>query len=71
MKYIYVKTSHYIQGLPARDLDDKELSDEQKAMLAEAVAKGIYKAGSPVRDAPKKKSTGETNVSEPESGHTE
>jgi len=45
--YKYAKPGNFIQGLPARDLDDKELSDEQRALLAEAVKQGIYLAPIP------------------------
>lgn len=42
MKYKYVGNGSFIQGLPARDLDDKELSPEQKEALAVAVDKELY-----------------------------
>lgn len=53
MKYKYTPSNgEYYQGLPAQDLDDTNLSDEQKLLLAAGVAKGIYK---PVGDQTKAK----------------
>jgi hypothetical protein len=46
MKYKYIKTDHFIQGLPANDLDDTELTEEQKVLLATAVESGIYEPAS-------------------------
>lgn len=42
MKYKYVGNGAFIQGLPARDLDEDELSPEQKVALAAAVDKELY-----------------------------
>ena len=73
MKYIHIKKDHYYQGLPAGDLDDADLNDSQKLLLSEAVVQGVYAAAKPAREAGRKptRSQGETNVSEPDSGHTE
>jgi hypothetical protein len=42
MKYILAKPDSYIVGLPARDLDDKELNAEQKALLEDLVDQGVF-----------------------------
>lgn len=42
MKYKYVGNGAFIPGLPARDLDDAELSAEQRQALAAAVDKELY-----------------------------
>ena len=67
MKFIHVKTDLFLQGLPARDLDDTELNDEQKALLVEAVSQGIYQVVTPAKPPkpPVKsiQSQGETNGS--------
>lgn len=51
MKYIHVLTDHYYQGLPIGDLDDKDLNDEQKILLAAAVKMSVY---APLKEAGKK-----------------
>ena len=43
MKYLYVRPGESFDTLPARDLNDADLSEEQKALLARAVELGIYK----------------------------
>ncbi len=42
MQYKYVDTGMHFQGLPARDLDDQDLTNEQKQLLAQGVALGMY-----------------------------
>jgi len=43
MRYHYVTESRqFVLGLPARDLDDDELTDREKEQLAEAVEQGLY-----------------------------
>lgn len=42
MKYKYIGNGAFIQGLPAKDLDDKDLTPEQKQALAAAVDKELY-----------------------------
>jgi hypothetical protein len=64
MKWLFVKQGHFLQGLPARDLDDSELDTEQKALLEDAVAQGIYQAAPKAK--PPKPSQGETNGRETE-----
>jgi hypothetical protein len=58
MKYIYAKPGYFYPGLPARDLDDSELDDEQKGLLVGAVTQGVY---TPVQ-AGKKSIKGETHA---------
>ncbi len=53
-KYKYTGGDKFIQGLPAIDIDDTTLTDEQKALLAGAIESGLYKAvtsGKPVKDS--------------------
>jgi hypothetical protein len=64
MKWILVKTDHIYQGLPARDLDDSELSPAQVALLEDAVTQGVYQPAHATAKPPKppvKSSQGETN----------
>ena len=42
MKYIY-QGKGYIEGLPAQDLEDTELTEEQKVLLERGVKAGLYK----------------------------
>lgn len=53
MKFKYTGNGAYISGLPAVDLDDKDLTPEQKSLLDLGVSLGMYqKQGVP--EAPKK-----------------
>lgn len=45
MKYKYIGGGQYFQGLPATDIDESTLTDEQKALIPLAVEKGLYTAG--------------------------
>lgn len=47
MKYKYVGNGAYFLGLPATDLDDEELNDDQKKLLKVGVQVGIYKLDKP------------------------
>ena len=49
MKYKFVGGAAFAPGLPAQDVDDETLSDEQKITLSYFVAAGLY---APVEDAP-------------------
>lgn len=42
--YTHVKTDHIMPGLPAGDLDENALTDEQRQLLVLAVERGIYRA---------------------------
>jgi len=42
MKYKYTGNGNFYQGLPATDLDDSTLSDNQKVLLAAGTARGMY-----------------------------
>lgn len=42
MKYKYVGGGAYLHGLPAQDLDDTKLDEDQKALLERGVAYGLY-----------------------------
>jgi hypothetical protein len=42
MKYKYVGDGAYYAGLPALDLDDADLSDDQRVLLADGVEHGLY-----------------------------
>lgn len=44
MKYKYIGAGAFTQGLPAADLDDALLSDQERALLREAVSAGVYEA---------------------------
>lgn len=49
MKHVFnAKLTQFYQGLPANDLDDADLNDEQKALLAHGVEKGLYAPVQPV-----------------------
>ena len=54
MRYLYDGSGRYLLGLPARDLDDAELGDEQRELLAAGVAAGIYAAPEPKPHHPTK-----------------
>lgn len=58
-KYLYVGNGQYIQGLPALDIDDEKLTDEQKKTLAMAVEMGLYKADGTTEVKPEETSTTE------------
>lgn len=55
MIFKYVGNGEFIQGLPAIDINDSNLDDSQKKLLAEAIAAGLYKAplAAPQADKPK------------------
>jgi len=42
MKYIYTGHGYFYQGLPAMDLNDTDLDDEQLAKLVVATMQGYY-----------------------------
>lgn len=57
MKFVYIPDKGYFQGLPAEDLDDVLLTDEQKKLLGAGVALGMYV---PQATAAPKRKTGST-----------
>lgn len=63
MNYTYNKASgQFWQGLPACDLNDEDLNDDQKALLKAGVDAGVYK---PV-PVPAKSKTTKAETHEPE-----
>lgn len=67
MKYLYTggPQGGFFQGLPARDLDDGELTDEQRELLKLAMAQGLYREqNDELRKAPRRK----TVEKEPDDG---
>ena len=42
MRYTYTGNGAYMSGLPANDLDDADLSENQQALLSEAIDQGLY-----------------------------
>lgn len=59
MKWNYVGGGDYIQGLPAQDLDDSELDEGQKILLAQAAGQGLYEKAVAVKTATKEKNDDE------------
>jgi hypothetical protein len=51
MKCKYIGAGSYYPGLPACDLDEKDLSDSQIIQLADGIAAGMY---TPVIEKPTK-----------------
>ena len=57
MQYKYQGNGNFYPGLPAQDLNDADLSDDQKALLQIGVDAGIYapiveKPAKPARSEP-------------------
>ena len=50
MKYQYLGNGDFIQGLPMQEVDEDMLTDEQKVLLKQAIAAGMYNSmGSKVK----------------------
>ena len=50
MNYTYTGSGQFLVGLPARDLDDSELNDEQAGLLELGLQLGLYEKGAKKAD---------------------
>lgn len=62
MRYLYVGEGRYLANLPARDLDDVELSDDQKEVLKVGIRLGLYKPAKKERSANAEESGSDSTI---------